>query len=519
MKTFTRVLALILATLTLLAVVVACDQGGSSDEGGSVENSEYDINGRLNDNLPGDLNYKGEKVNVMYWSDVENLEFEVESVTGNNVSDAIFDRNNRIEDRLNVELVWNGVPGNINNRTAFVRQVQAYADAGTGSADIIASYSQTGGTLAVQGLLIDLATIKDSYVDLDMPWWPSQMVETVSFGNAQGTSYYFLTGDISTNVLHMMHCLYINKDLLTRLDGNINDIYQMVYDGTWTLDALIELTSGVYSDLDTLPGKSAGDRFGLVGRSYVLDAFYIGSNMRYIVSNKEAGKSLTVSPDFASAKTVKLVRKLGQMFNSDDWITTKFANEPDADSYKDGQEMTTFVQGKALVIQQHAQMAEHSLVGKANFSYGVLPMPKYNEKQVNYYTSVGNPHTLYSMFVGLSSRGNIDNTLTMLSAVLECWASEGYRLTTPEIFEVNMQLKFSEGQDETNMFEYVRMGVTMDMGRVLAQELSSISTRVGLCISSNASWSTFYGAYKVSLNSKLADVVADFEFYQANRTH
>ncbi len=517
MKTFTRVLALILATLTLLAVVVACDQGGNGDNGGNVENSEYDINGRLNDDLPDDLNFKGEQVNVMYWSDVENLEFEVESVTGNNVSDAIFDRNNRIEDRLNVELVWNGVPGNINNRTGFVRQVQAYAEAGQGSADIIATYSQTAGTLAVQGLLIDLATIKDSYIDFEKPWWPSQMVETVSFGNAQGTSYYFLTGDISTNVLHMMHCIYINKDILNRLDGNINDIYKMVYDGKWTLDALIELTSGVYSDLDTLPGKSNGDRFGLIGRSYVLDAFYIGSNMKYIVSNQEAGKSLSVSPDFASAKTVKLVRKCGQMFNGDDWITMKFNNEPDYDESLN--DVSVFQQGRALVIQQHAQMAEKSLVGKAKFSYGVLPMPKYNEKQVNYYTSVGNPHTLYSMFVGLNSRGNIDSTLTMLSAVLECWASEGYRLTTPEIFEVNMQLKFSEGQDETNMFEYVRMGVTMDMGRLLAQELSAMSTRVGLCMSSNASWSTFYGAYKVSLNSKLADVVADFEFYQANRTH
>lgn len=518
MKNFTRVLALILAVLTLLAVFVACDQGNEGGEGGSgnVENEGYDINGRLNDRLP-DLNYKGEEINVMYWSDVENLEFEVESVTGNNVSDAIFDRNNRIEDRLNVDLVWNGVPGNANNRTGFVRMVQSYADAGTGSADIIATYSRTAGTLAVQGLLIDLATIKDSYVDLEMPWWPSQMVETVSFGNAGGTSYYFLTGDISTNVLHMMHCIYINKDLLTRLGGNIDDVYKMVYDGKWTLDALIELTAGAYQDLDGDNAKSRGDRYGLTGRSYVLDAFYIGSNMKYIDSNQEAGKSLSVSKDFSSAKTVKLVRKLGQQFAGDDWITEKFASEPDFDSTIS--DIGIFVDGHALVVQQHAQMAEKSVVGKAKFKYGVLPMPKYDEKQVNYYTSVGNPHTLYGLFVGLNSRGDMDKTLQMMSAVLECWASEGYRLTTPEIFEVNMQLKYSEGQDETNMFEYVRMGVTMDMGRILGSELSEMCSRVGLCMSTNASWSTFYGAYKTSLDSKLNDVVTDFAFYQANRTH
>ncbi len=519
MKTFTRVLALILATLSLLGVVVACDQGGKGNEGGSGSEGEiYDINGRLMDELP-ELNYKGEEINVMYWNDMEHLEFEVESVTGNNVSDAIFDRNNRIEDRLNVDLVWNGVPGNANNRADFVRMVQSYADAGTGNADIIASYSRTAGTLAVQGLLIDLATIKDSYVDLEKPWWPSQMVETVSFGNANGNTYYFLTGDISTNVLHMMHLIYVNKDLLNRLDGNIEEIYDMVYDGKWTLDALIELTSGVYQDVDNNNTKSKGDRYGLVGQSYVLDAFYIGSNMKYIDSNKETGKSLTISKDFASAKTVKLVRKLGQMFNGDDWINTKFSGEPDAKSYEKGEHTTTFAAGRALFIQEHAEIAEDNLAGKVSFKYGVLPMPKYNEQQVNYYTSVGNPHTLYSLFVGLNNRGDMDETLQMMSAVLECWASEGYRLTTPEIFEVNMQLKFSEGQDETNMFEYVRMGVTMDMGRILGSELDNMCERVGLCMSTNASWSTFYAAYKTSLESKLNDVVTEFAFYQANRTH
>ncbi len=481
-----------------------------------VTYSGYDAGGFLLDDLP-DLDYGGEQIKVMYWSDVENLEFEVESVTGNNVSDAIFDRNNRIEDRLNVDLVWNGVPGNANNRTGFVRMVQSYADAGIGSADIIATYSRTAGTLAVQGLLMDLAKIEDSYIDLEKPWWPSQMVETVSFGNAQGTSYYFLTGDISTNVLHMMHCIYINKDLLNRLDGNINDVYQMVYDGKWTLDALIELTSGVYMDLDGDNYKSNGDRFGFIGRSYVLDAFYIGSNMRYLESGTGAGDALKISNDFGSRKTALLVNKLGAMFAGDDWMTMKFGNEPDYDATLN--DISVFQQGRALVIQQHAQVAEKSLVGRAKFSYAILPMPKYSESQVNYYTSVGNPFTLYGLFVGMNSRGNIDNTLTMMSAVLECWASEGYRLTTPEIFEVNMQLKFAEGQDETNMFEYVRAGVTMDMGRILASELSEMCTRVGLCMSSNAPWEAFYGTYKVSLQQKLADVVADFAFYQENRAY
>lgn len=514
MKIFTRMLALLLAVLMLSVLVVACnddsDDDGSGNNGGLIDD-RYDINGRLNDNLDPNLNYKGEEVTVMYWSDAENIEFEIESVTGDNVSDAIFDRNNRIEDRLNVDLLWMGEPGNTNNRKSFVQRVSSYAQSGQSKVDIIAVYSQTAGSLAVQGLLIDLATIQNSHIDLDMPWWPSQMVETVSFGN----SYYFLTGDISTNVLHMMHLLYVNKDMMSRFDKKIEDVYKMVYDGTWTLDALIELTSGVYRELDGKNGKTAGDQYGLTGRSYVLDAFYIGSNMRLIDSSDE--DYLTISEDLGSLKTVKLVRKLGQVFNGNDWITMKFGDEPDYDAAVN--DLGIFCDGRAMVIQQHAQAAEKTMVGKVDFSYGVLPMPKYDTKQVNYYTSLGNPHSIYGLFVSLNGRGDKEATLSMLSAVLECWASEGYRLTTPEIFEVNMQLKYSEGQDETNMFEYVRMGITMDLGRPMTAELLTISQQVGKCISTNASWSTYWGAYERAVTSRLADVVEDFKWYQESRTH
>ena len=107
MKNFARLLALLLALLTCLALIVACDSadtdsGDDEDEDSGLIDDAYDVNGRLKDNLPKDLNYEGEEVTMLYWSDVENPEFEQETVTGDNVRDAIYDRNNQVEDRLNI---------------------------------------------------------------------------------------------------------------------------------------------------------------------------------------------------------------------------------------------------------------------------------------------------------------------------------------------------------------------------------------------------------------------------------
>ena len=102
----------------------------------------------------------------------------------------------------------------------------------------------------------------------------------------------------------------------------------------------------------------------------------------------------------------------------------------------------------------------------------------------------------------------------MLSAVLECWASEGYRLTTPEIFEVNMQLKYSAGQDETDMFEYIRSGIVFDLGKIFGFDLNSISELASSTIVAGSSWSSCYKQYVKSINSSLDKLVENFRIYQ-----
>lgn len=514
MKTFARIMALVLACVMCLFVVVACN--GNDDNGGTTYDPTKDDYGYLKDDLDKyNLNYTGEVITTLYWSDVEKQEYEADSLTGDNVNDAIYERNQNVQSRLNVELAWQSTPGNVQKRAAFVKKVTDDYSVGNTSYDLISSYSRTEGMLAINGLLIDLKDIAEvgtSYLtafntgtdgNVLKPWWPKALVDTVSIGD----SVYFLSGDCSTNVLHLMYTMYFNKDLLNRYHNNeaqqdgFEDatayLYDLVYKGKWTIDKLIELTSGINTSTDGT--KDVSQTFGFCTVNYHIDAFYTGSYMRYVEQGKTSSDPLLyISKDYGSKKTVQLVDKLGK------WLTSEDCWALGTDSA--GTYTTPFKEGRALFCQNRAYFAENSLVNIKGLSYGLVPTPKYDENQKNYYTVEANPFSLYGIYVNAPIRETQAETWSMLSAVLECWCSEAYRLTTPEIFYVNMQLKYSETQDETNMFELVRSAITFDLGRIFTNDLSFMSELPSNCALNGGSWSTSYAAYKKVLNKQIATI-------------
>lgn len=485
MKKIVKLLALTLACLTLVTLMAACRAVPVGGGGGN-----YDANGFLMDNLP-DLDYEGEEVQVLCWSP-EKPEFDVD-IANQNVQDAVYFRNSTVEDRLGVDLVFTTETSS--NHTDYINRVENNAKGSGTKYDILAGYSRSAGSLAIRGLFTDLKSIDDevSNLDLSMPWWPASVEDTLDIDG----KLYFVSGDCSTNLIYQMQLVYFNKTLLNQLKGGdaTANLYQSVYDGTWTIDQMIELTQDVYSDRNSNGAQDVNDRYGICAVYYHIDSFYTGSNLRLV--EKDDTDVLVISDDYGSLKTVRLVNKLG------DWLTSN-ASWTTADTSSPTQS-TPFDEGRAIFYPIRAQHIEG--LTDIRWDVGVLPVPKYNENQVNYYTAVGNMFSLYGITSFGDTRGDLDATMGMLTAVLECWGSEGYRQTSPEIFETNMKVKYSEGADEAAMFDIVRNGITLDLGRVFAFELDYMSELPSRAACTDASWSTSYGQYKTSLNKKLATLV------------
>ena len=201
-----RWIACLCAILMTTAPLLSCGGGTEADTPSTQQNTTNttdtaaetqetgpatDENGYLCDDLP-QLDFGGETIHLLYWSDVENQEFESEELTGEIVNDAIFQRNTNVEDRLNVRYNWIGTPGNGGNIEPYVKKVRESHTAGDNSYDILASYSRSIASCLVNGFLTNLESA--AYLDYEKPWWPDNLLEESTING----HLYFVSGDIST---------------------------------------------------------------------------------------------------------------------------------------------------------------------------------------------------------------------------------------------------------------------------------------------------------------------------------
>ena len=506
MKLYARILALVCAVLMLVPALVACANTNSGDaettapaqteanpeDTTPAKDPNYDDEGFWKDDLSDEIDYKGETVTILYWSDVERPEFEIteEEADGDMVKEAIYRRNIATEERMGITYEWVGTDGDSGDRAKFTNYVRNAFSGGT-YYDIIATYSRTAGMLLTEGLIQDLNKIDDSYINTNQPWWPKSMLETCSIGD----SLFFVSGDISTNVLHFMYAVYYNMDMLKNL--NLDDPVALVDDMKWTIDSLINLTKETYIDLDQDGSATAGDQYGFCSTYFHLDAFYTGSDMMLLVPGTDT--NLTISDDFFGQKTIDLVDKLGAWFKSGDCAVNPSGGSVDY--------QTPFEEGNCLFRLDRVYVADNQHRGGAlrnvDWEYGILPVPMYDENQTEYITVVGNPFTLWCVMENAKDP-------QMSSAVIECLASEGYRKTSPMIFENNMKYRYTADVagkgDSARMFDIIRGSIAFDLGRIFSDILSFMSEMPSKAAATSSSWSSMKAQYERTLKRSMSDL-------------
>ena len=188
-----RIFSMILAALLLAGTITGCGDTAEETTAAAVETQPVETESEtlfMEDNLPEDLDFGGTAVNTFGWEEVAIIEFFAEEMNGDVVNDAVFQRNQVVEERLNVSLGYTLAPGNNANHQAWAGTVMSSTMAGDGANDIIAGYSMAPTILAYNRVLIDLLTL--DYIDFAMPWWPSSLIDEAVCGG----KLYFCSGDI-----------------------------------------------------------------------------------------------------------------------------------------------------------------------------------------------------------------------------------------------------------------------------------------------------------------------------------
>lgn len=298
-----------------------------------------------------------------------------EDTTGEPVNDAFIERNNRVNEYLNVKITEN----NVEDSAAILKKE---VKAGTGDFDIALVTLGNTFTIAMEDSIIDLNTL--SSVDFTRPWWDQNAISDLTVNGKM----YFTTGDFDTTRFDGIRSLFFNKALIE--ENHLDDPYTLVDDGVWTIDKFTEMCLSVVSDLDGDGVMTDADRYGYVAYGELIaDILLYGMNERYLGKDPDTGMVTDLSGDERFVDAYKKIINLTVTQQDAVFDVRSKSRAPYLNGLGDRAQEPLFTANHALFYSEC--MAWSRVLREMEADFGVVPPPKYDETQERHYSIIINP--------------------------------------------------------------------------------------------------------------------------------
>lgn len=438
-----RLLALILCALMLLtsvAMLFACQEEedkpqDTSNNESSGDTTEFDPNMYLDvldqralveETLPEGLDF-GEEEFRMAVQNMHMVDAWAETGTESRIDDEIYTRNSYVSELLNVTIVE---PYGHDSWWMQVEEINRLIASGDDTYDLFLGHAVgVGGSIGSESYYIDLLSDEVQeigYLNLANPWYPQDIVDQLSINNHM----YVLPSDMCLSLTAQTYCMYFNKDLTANY--NIPDLYEIVKNGDWTIDKLIELSKDIYDDSNQNNVRDEGDLYGFASDQQSNVNTYMWSCDQDIWSyDPETYEYINT---FDTEKTLDILTKVRTLFDADSSTTsTEF-----------GWGATVFAQGNAVFCNG---LMGDALVGFADLeNYGIIPYPKYDKAQEDYYTMVdGN----FSLLAVPMTCKNLEMTL----AVIEAMSAYSWKNVIPIYYDLILKLRGTRDNESISMLD------------------------------------------------------------------
>ena len=448
--------------LAMLLSAVSCG-GETTTENPSTTAPDVEIttepdDGFIKDELPGDLNFGDAEVN-WFCGDYSSAYFDdiyAKEQNGSLVNDAIYNARRSVEERLGVKLnveryefVWAGV-------SEYNQLIKSMIMSGDTTYDAFVGYTLI--PLIIEGgYFSDLA--ENKYLDLEKPWWNQDCRSLLP-----GDKVWFVTGDATLSLIKHSLCVYFNQDLLDAYSIKEN-MYDLVRSGKWTLDTLESLIKDTYSDVNGNSQSDIDDRYGLTfGDNNKYRMFTSALNVNMYTKTKD-GYELS----FISEHSNDVFTRLQTLLNENENVRkAQGNNDNNTDSFMSfgGNYVSKiFTSGNALFTASLIGDAA-AVLDNSNFNVGMIPFPKYDEEQEDYYTSAQRFAHIYIPSTVIGEQNDRSG------AVLEAWASECYRSVMPTYFETSLKTRYSNDNDMAAMFDLLRTNTRVEFGTLFGSVLA-----------------------------------------------
>jgi hypothetical protein len=370
----------------------------------------------------------------VYWNTVD---VYAEAETGEPINDAVYRRNRIIEEKFNISIAEIQLED-------VLSYVQKIIQSGSDDFDAFYPTMNNAATLIQKGLIANLYDVP--HLRFDKPWWDKVANDSMTISK----KLYGAAGNITTMTNDATWCIMFNKDL--NRDYGLEDPYKQVKEGKWTLDALHSNCREVTKDLNGDGILTPEDQWGAVNQHECAYCLFAASGQKVVEKTADDLPAIALDSD----KSVSVLTKVIE-FLSDEYAQVK------ADDYNgkytnvwDEVNIKSFNESRALYYISPIESVKFMRNMEANF--GILPLPKYEEGQENYYNAFqyGNATV---MCVPISA-----SDLERTGAILEAWAAESVDTLTKAYYEINLKGKYSRDDESQEMLDLIFSTRVIDQG-------------------------------------------------------
>lgn len=467
-----------LLLFTLLAVS-SCGDASSASEETTVSNDNTDTTTAPTTNLVtddlGDWDFNGVTFDMLTRVyEMVHANLNTTDLTGDVLNDAIYERNRRLEERFNFTFTeeyysWD------NGGNDFPRQ---FLLAGDDTYELYSGRLHNMFAFAADGLIIPAGEIP--HIDHTKPYWDDTLYELMKLAG----KYRFVVGDFNLTAADFTNLMVFNKAMAESYQ--IGNLYEMVRSGKWTLDTFGTYAKMAVHDLDGNQVMDENDQYGYVSIAYdIMGCFWTGSNADLF--NKDEDDLIVFNAPNSEKVTNVFNRIYEIMWDDAVWhINTEGEDRV-------GQ-IKMFTDNKSLFAYATPFYLTTSL-RETTVDFGVLPFPKWDEAQENYYSRIEGCELF-----GISS---FNENPEMAGIIMEAMACDSYNNLKSLYYDVILDTKGTRDEDSVEMLEIILENHKFDYGETLCFDVFGHSVMVNAFKQNNRNFASLFAGVTSKIEATL----------------
>lgn len=323
--------------------------------------------------------------------------------------------------------------------------LQSSVMAGDDEFQLVAHHVVKFGALAKSDILMNWYDIP--YIDFDKPWWSNSNTEDLTYNGVA----LLAVGDYALSALGQTYCYFYDKKAAE--DYHFEDLYSVVYDGNWTLDYLYDICKDIYVDLN---GNTQRDEYDYYGATFNMtsdiNAYLWGCGNKIFTKNSDGKFDYT----YNNERTVDIIEKLYKLSYENEGVCTSrpqyFQESSHAlsrNSFRD--DLTAFIPGTLSFSIDYFRDRKNE--------YGILPYPKFDAEQDEYYTMVDGGHAALGIPKSVTD-------LEFVGIITEALNAESHKIVFPAYYEIALKVKYAHDDESVKMLDMIVENRIFDFGYV-----------------------------------------------------